>query len=104
MGYRAQIEELRKAAKAARSAGEQASGMDLAAAIDEAGAGMPGARSVQSFATVGEAWRNDIAGWVTQVEGYADALTTAADNYESNESVANHDFSTRLSNGGPRAV
>lgn len=34
MGYRAQIEELRKAAKAARSAGEQASGMDLAAAIE----------------------------------------------------------------------
>ncbi|MGH3952305.1 MAG: type VII secretion target [Pseudonocardiaceae bacterium] len=101
-GYQAQIDALRSAAKATRSAAEHVSGVDLPGAVSEAGAGMPGARSVRSFSTLGNAWRADIEGWVTQAEGYADALTTAAGNYSSNEDAAAHDF-TAFRGAGARA-
>lgn len=101
-GYQAQIDALRDAAKAATSAGEQVSGVDLAGAVGEAGAGMPGARCVRSFETLGTAWRGDISGWVSQAEGYAQALTSAADNYTDNEDAAESDF--RAFRGGGRPV
>jgi hypothetical protein len=77
-GYETQIEALRKVGKAARSAGREVSGVDLAGAVADAGSAMPGAQSVQSFTTLGNAWRGDLAGWVAQAERYADGLTAAA--------------------------
>lgn len=94
-GYQAEIDALRLAAEAAGSAGEQVSGVDLAGSLGQAGSGMPGARSGQSFETLGNAWRGDIEGWVSQAKSYADALTSAADTYSANESAAERDF------GGP---
>lgn len=91
-GYQAQIEALRSAAEAARSAGEQVFGVDLAGSLGQAGEGMPGARSVQSFETLGNAWKGDIEGWTSQAEGYAEALDAAADTYSANEDAAERDF------------
>ncbi|WP_246258127.1 LppA family lipoprotein [Amycolatopsis anabasis] len=59
--YEAQIAALRHAANAARSAGEQVSGVDLAGAIAEAGTALPGAQTARSFTTLGNAWRGDLA-------------------------------------------
>ncbi|WP_199430875.1 hypothetical protein [Qaidamihabitans albus] len=87
-GYEARIDALRAAAKAARSASEQVSEIDLAGAVAGAGAGIPGARSVGSLSTLGEAWRRDLASWVARADGYADALSTAAHNYEVNDDAA----------------
>lgn len=101
-GYQAQIAGLRSAAKAADSAAEQVSGIDLAGAIGEAADGMPGSRCVQSFNPLGNAWRGDIAGWVSQASGYADALTAAADTYSANEDAAANDFTPAPSGGRPR--
>lgn len=86
-GYHAQIDALRDAAKAAESAAEQVSDIDLASALGEAGDGMPGARCVQSFRTLGNAWQGDISDWTSQAHRYADAVT-AADQYSENEQAA----------------
>lgn len=99
--YQAQIDALRDAAKAAASAGEQVSGVDLAGAVGEAGAGMPGAHCVRSFQTLGNAGRGDISGWVSQAQGYAQALTSAADNYRENEAAAESDFHAFRGGGRP---
>lgn len=101
-GYQAKIDDLRRAAKAAGSAGEQVAEVDLAGAIGHAADGMPGARCVRLFATLGNAWRGDIAGWVSQANGYAEALTAAAETYSSNEDAASDDF--RSFQGGGRPV
>ena len=93
-GYQAQIEALRSAAEAARSAGEQVSGVDLAGSLGQAGAGMPGARSVQSVETLGNAWNGDIESWTSQADGYAAALDAAAETYSANEDAAERDFGT----------
>lgn len=66
--------------------------MDLAGSLGEAGSGMPGAKCVQSFETLGNAWRGDIEGWTSQAKAYADALTSAADTYSANEAAAERDF------------
>lgn len=101
-GYQTQIDALRSAAEAARSASEQVSGVNLAEAVAEAGTGMPGARCVQSFETLGNSWRGDLAGWVSQADGYADALVAAADKYTANEDAASDDFHAHRG-GGARA-
>lgn len=101
-GYQTQIEALRSAAGAARSAGEQVSGVNLSETVAEAGTGMPGARCVRSFETLGNAWRGDLSGWVSQADGYADALVAAADKYAANEDAAADDFRAHRG-GGARA-
>jgi hypothetical protein len=101
-GYETQIEALRKAGEAARTAGNQVSGMDLADAVAAAGSAMPGAPAVQSFTVLGDAWRGDLAGWVAQAEGYADDLDTAANRYTVNEGAAVADLQAAHP-GGVRA-
>lgn len=90
--YETQIGELRKASDAAKSAGGQVAKIDLADAVADAGTAMPGGQVVGSFTRLGNAWRGDLAGWVSQAEGYADSLTTAADRYAANEQAAAADF------------
>jgi hypothetical protein len=90
--YETQIGALRKACDAARSAGSQVSKIDLADAVTAAGTAMPGAQVAQSFTTLGNSWRGDLSGWVSQAESYADSLTTAADRYAANEQAAIADF------------
>lgn len=100
-GYQAEIDALRSAAEAASSAAEQVSGVDLAGAVGEAGAGMPGARCVQAFERLGSSWKSEIDGWVAQADGYAKALTGAADHYGGNEQAAGQDFGALAASGGP---
>lgn len=99
--YQAQIDDLTAAAKAARSAAEQVSAIDLAGAIDKAGSGVPGAQCVKSFTSIGQAWREHIKEWGSQADRYATALTAAADTYSRNEDAAAEDFNAFLSDGQP---
>lgn len=94
-GYQAQVEELRGSARAARSASEQASEVRVAAAFDGAGEAMPGARSESLLFQTGNALGNDVAGWVTSADAYADDLDGAADRYSSNENAAAADFTAQ---------
>ncbi|MPY99728.1 MAG: hypothetical protein GEU97_17380 [Actinophytocola sp.] len=94
-GYQTQIEDLRGSARAARSASEQASDVRLASAFDGAGAAMPGSRSESLLFQAGNALGNDVAGWVTGADAYADDLAAAADRYSANEDAAAADFATQ---------
>ncbi len=94
-GYRAHVQELRASASAARSAGEQASEVRLAAAFDGAGEAMPGSRTTDALPRAGNALGNDVAGWVRRVDAYADDLDAAADRYSANEDAAARDFSAQ---------
>lgn len=91
-GYRAQIEALRAAADAARSASEQVTDVRLANAVDGAGDAMPGSRSISALGSVRRAWANDVEGWVSQAHAYAGDLDAAAERYSANEDAAADDF------------
>ncbi|MEQ7124916.1 type VII secretion target [Actinopolymorpha sp. B11F2] len=93
MTYQTQIGALRDAAEAAESAGEQVTAVGLADAIDDAATGVPGGRSVAALGALGKAWTDEIAWWVGQAAGYAKALRSAADNYETHEDAAARDLS-----------
>jgi hypothetical protein len=90
--YETQIGALRKAGDATKSASGQVAKIDLADAVADAGTAMPGGQAAGAFTTLGNAWRGDLAGWIAQAEGYADALTTAAERYAANEQAAAADF------------
>lgn len=94
-GYRAHVQELRESAGAARSAGEQASEVRLAAAFDGAGEAIPGSRSASALPQAGNALGKDVEGWVTSVDAYAEDLDAAADRYSANEDAAARDFSAQ---------
>ncbi|WP_020669315.1 hypothetical protein [Amycolatopsis nigrescens] len=93
-GYEAQIQALRTAAEAARSAGRQVSGVDLAGAITGAASAMPGSQTAKTCGTLGNSWRGDLSGWVAQADGYANDLSIAADGYAANEEAAAAAFPT----------
>lgn len=94
-GYRAQIDALRDAAAAARSASEQASEVRIAVAFEGAGESMPGSRSASLLYRAGNALGNDVAGWVTRADAYAEDLDGAAERYSANEDAAATDFSAQ---------
>ncbi len=94
-GYRAQVEDLRASASAARSASEQASEVRLAAAFEGAGEAMPGSRSAGALTRAGNALGSDVTNWVTDADGYAADLDAAADRYSANEDAAARDFSAQ---------
>ncbi|MQA61376.1 MAG: hypothetical protein GEU86_07730 [Actinophytocola sp.] len=90
--HEVQIKALREAARAAGSAADQVSKIDLAAAVAAAGEGMPGSRSASSLSNIASRWSDDVSRWVSQANGYAQALTTAADRYAADEAAAEQDF------------
>ncbi|PRX47754.1 hypothetical protein B0I33_105336 [Prauserella shujinwangii] len=98
-GYTARLGELRSAASASRSAAEQVTGVDLAAALAGAGEAMPGARSVRSFETLGDAWRADLDDWVRRAQRFADGLDVAADSYRRDDDQVAEDLGAGTGRG-----
>lgn len=91
-GYRAEIGAIRKAARSASSAGEQARGVDLAGSIARVAGALPGSRSSQAVGTLSSAWTALVKSWATDAQGYADGLSAAADRYLANEDAAQQDL------------
>jgi hypothetical protein len=87
-GYEVVIESLRKAGRAAGSAGEQAGAVDLAGAISGVRDSLPGSRSLHVAAEVATMWRAQIAGWSTEARKLGQDMTESADLYASNEQAA----------------
>jgi len=95
------IEEIRKAAQAATSAGEQARRVDLAEALSGVGSGfigpaapaglalaLPRSKSAENAPKVCAKLRGDIDKWVAEIYQYAQNLTSSADLYATNEEQA----------------
>jgi hypothetical protein len=91
-GYQVEIGAIRKAARSASSAGEQAGKVDLAGSVAEVAGALTGSRSAQAVGTLSTAWTALVKGWATDAQGYADSLSGAADSYSSNEAEAQHNL------------
>lgn len=90
-GFEVVIEEIREAARAATSAGEQASRVDLGKAFSGTDSGfigptaaglamaLPGSKSAEKAPRVCAKLRDDIGKWVNEVHRYAQNLTSSAD-------------------------
>lgn len=87
-GYEVVIEALRKSGRAATSAGEQASAVDLAGAISGVRDSLPGSRSVDAASGVATVWRAQIAGWSGEATKLGQDMAGSADLYASNEQAA----------------
>lgn len=87
-GYEVVIAAIRKAADAARSAGEQAGAVDLAGTVAPVPNALKGSRSAASAANLAGTWRTVIKDWSNAATGLGDKMSKAADLYEKNEQAA----------------
>ncbi|GAB3450267.1 hypothetical protein [Actinophytocola sediminis] len=92
-GYEVEIAEIRTAADGARSAGEQASSVEVNSAVAAVPTGLPGSRSGPAITK----WADHFTtrrcrNWGTWATGHADRLTTTADEYAANEQAATEAF------------
>lgn len=92
-GFEVVIEALRKAGKAATSAGEQAAAVDLGGTLSGVPGALPGSRSAEVAPRTATAWRSQIKGWSEQAGEHGRLLNTAADHYAANEEAAKQDLS-----------
>ncbi|WP_258341856.1 hypothetical protein [Saccharopolyspora gregorii] len=88
MGYEVVTKALEDAAKAARSAAEQARSVRLEPATDKIAEAMPGSVSAPAAERTGGSWRGSLDGWNRDVEHYADSLSGSARDYDGREGAA----------------
>ncbi|MCG8917420.1 hypothetical protein L6E12_16665 [Actinokineospora sp. PR83] len=91
-GYEVDIEGLRKAARAAGSAGEQAGQIRLGEAVAPAAEAMPGSASAGQAQALATAWGERLRGWSADITAFSGNLATSADGYQEDESAAAEDF------------
>lgn len=92
-GFDVVIEELRRAGKAAVSAGEQAHSVDLGSTVAGVPGALPGSVSATSVQKAAHTWSTRIKNWSTRVDTHGRSLATAADNYAANDTAAKQDLS-----------
>lgn len=103
--YQVEIGAIRKAARSASSAGEQAGKVDLAGSVAGVAGALRGSQSAQAVGTLSSAWTALVKGWATDAQGYADSLSGSADSYNSSETAAQHDLHhIPMPQSGPRPV
>jgi hypothetical protein len=92
-GYAADIAEIRSAASAARSAGEQASAVEVRSAVAGVTTALPGAASGPAIAKWADHFTTvECQSWGSWAMRHADHLTAAADTYAANEQAAAEAF------------
>jgi hypothetical protein len=91
-GYELEIDQLRRAATATRSCGDQLGKVDAAAAISAVFPALPGSRSAPPIAKLANSWRGEVTGLSQRFLGHATSLTQSADLYAANESAAAEAF------------
>lgn len=95
-GFETEIADLRSSAAAAMSAGEQASEINLGAAVSSVVSALPGSESAVTAGTLTDAWDNRLASWAADVRGFADSVSASADSYAANDEQAEAAFSSVL--------
>ncbi|MBM7776470.1 hypothetical protein JOD54_006674 [Actinokineospora baliensis] len=92
-GYDVNVEGLRRAAKAAGSAGEQAGQVRLGESVSPVAEAMPGSASAGQAKALATAWDQRLRGWSADITTFSGNLTTSADGYDKDEASAVEDFS-----------
>ena len=92
MGYEVEVEDLRRSARAARSAARQVGTIDPGAALTGAKPAMPGGGSVAAMQRVSSSWSTELEDWVKAAKGYGRTLDTNATQYELDDDAARAAF------------
>lgn len=87
-GYELEIDQLRRAADAARSCGDQLGEVDAAATVDAVPAALPGSRSASPITTLANSWREQVSHLGGGFLGHATSVTQSADLYAANDNAA----------------
>ncbi|GAA3011954.1 hypothetical protein [Actinokineospora diospyrosa] len=91
-GYNVNVEGLRRAAKAADSAGDQAAQVKLGEAVTPVSEAMPGSASAGQAKALAAAWNNRMRDWSADIVLLSGNITTSANDYEKDEAAAAQDF------------
>ena len=91
-GYELEIEQIRRAAAAARSGGDQLGKVDAAATTSGVPAALPGARSGPRITDLAETWQQQATRWSGGLLDHAAHLAASADLYAANEAAATDVF------------
>jgi hypothetical protein len=87
-GFELEIEQIRRAAGAARSGGDQLGTVDAGATMGGVPAALLGSRSGGPIATLADSWRQQVTFWGNGLIDHATNLAASADLYAANESAA----------------
>lgn len=87
-GYELEIEQLRRAATAARSGGDQLDKVDASASMSAVPPAMPGSRCAGPLARLADTWRQQVTWWSSSLTSHGKNLAQSADLYAANEATA----------------
>lgn len=96
-GYDLELQQLRRAANAAWSGGDQLGKVDAQGSVSAVPAALPGSRSAGPIARLADSWRQQVVHWSAALLNYASGLAQSADLYAANDAAAAEAF------GGVRA-
>ncbi|MCP3797768.1 hypothetical protein NLX83_00705 [Allokutzneria sp. A3M-2-11 16] len=92
MGFTVVTDALRKAARTARTAGEGAGAVNVAAEADQIAAAMPGGAAAAAAAKLAGHWKSSVSSWATDVQSHAKRLEESAALYEKKDTQARDDM------------
>jgi hypothetical protein len=98
-GYQVVIEALRRAGRAAESAGEQAGAVNLAGALSGVAGALPGSRSGPAAARLANAWRGRLGSWSAETRRLGQGMVLSADHYAASDQAAKADLSRSCAPG-----
>lgn len=87
-GYEVEIAQLRQAASAAQSCGDQLGEVDAAATMTGVPGALPGSRSGSPIKKLAGAWRGQVTHLSRRFVSHATSLTQSADRDAANETAA----------------
>ncbi|WP_086825398.1 hypothetical protein [Allokutzneria sp. NRRL B-24872] len=92
MGFTVVTDELRKAARTARSAGEGAGAVNIAAEADQIATAMPGGAAAAAAAKLAGHWKSSVSAWANDVQAHAKRLDDSAALYDAKDANARNDM------------
>ncbi|WET81759.1 hypothetical protein P3102_11370 [Amycolatopsis sp. QT-25] len=91
-GYEVVLESIDAASSAAKRASDDVGKVNLAAALDEVPAGLPGGVSGEAARLLADAWGRAVPGWAGNTADHSARLDAAAVRYRSNELAASREL------------
>ncbi|QXV58679.1 hypothetical protein [Amycolatopsis sp. TNS106] len=91
-GYEVALEAIGAASSAAKRASDDVGKVNLAAALADVAAGLPGGVSGEAARLLADAWGRAVPGWAGNAADYSARLDAAAVRYRSNELAASREL------------
>ncbi len=91
-GYAVEINQLRDASKAARSAADQARVVQPGNGLGDIAQVLPGGDAANAAPALALTFNDRAAGWAREIDRWSDETSSAADRYAGNEAAAEGAF------------